>query len=353
MTWQAKKSIIIVIVIVHCIAAGVIPYLGWRYQPLSVHKEISITEDIHFKRKYHCPGEGTISNPYIIANTESSTNISIRNIKSSFIIRNCKANKIEIENIHNNFIIDNSIVNKIIIEETYRYAKIINNTTCLILDIRDSDDFIIINNNLSRIFISNGENWEIKNNIIKNNLNDFPIFYCSGINSFEISKNSIFNCKNGIYMEIGNEIEFFNNTITNCSFLACEFFYVLNLEFSGNKIINNFLGVYFNYGYDVIVAYNNFMNNSKYALFDYSQGIIVYYNNFIDNNLDGSHYLSPYLFNGYYLGFSQAYGYHYFYNPAANIGNYWSDWSDPDGTYLIDPANYTDPYILTEPIDFS
>ncbi|MFX0208982.1 MAG: nitrous oxide reductase family maturation protein NosD, partial [Candidatus Hodarchaeota archaeon] len=253
------------------------------------HSHIDINNDSAFSR-YHFPGYGNITHPYLIANYNITTNtqnaINIRHTTMYFCIQNNLINGIDREvygiyfnNVTHGTISDNIIQHcsgPIVFSDSYNNVisgnTISNNSAGIWLD--SSRNNIIsenfISNNLHngiRLFSSCNANI-ISRNTISNNLL-FSIWLESSCNDNTISKNTIINNKNGIFLWLYcNNNTISRNSISNPT--GCGIALVISCNYndiSWNNVSDNSSGIFLDESWNNTISRNTISNNLRIGIF--------------------------------------------------------------------------------------
>ncbi|MBY8994092.1 MAG: right-handed parallel beta-helix repeat-containing protein [Candidatus Heimdallarchaeota archaeon] len=199
--------------------------------------------------------------------------------------------------------------------------------------IRDSTDFLIINNNFTG---SSEFSHRYGNSIEGTNL----------LNSI-ISHNRISNPNHGIRLTSSHNSFISSNIIQNCSNPGMILIRSLNCIVERNTLSFNHRGLLlWLYTNNTKVLQNTFSYQEECGLEidDVTFNNVVYHNNFYNNNLKGS-----------YFGFKQAFdlSQNIWYNTTLLEGNYWNDLVWCEGcVYELDGGDVIDPYPQSVPVDF-
>ncbi len=352
---------------------------------------IEIKNDKDFK-KYKFPGNGSVSNPYLIENLSiiraKKRGISISNTSKYFVIRNCTLgynlfNGINIQyikngtakiydnvcfghsaeginivssdylEVYNNTCFDNKIELNI---ESSKHCYVANNHLYRSREITGQERFVysglilknsffvtIDNNKITQttrgIYIEKSYNCTISNNNINKvaNLGVTLISssYCNIIGT--TSKSTIYD---GFVFRHSNY-----NYITNCSSIVNNFgFYLSDSSentLSFNKIERNREGLHLtSNSHNNTISYNEFLNNTDEGVnIDGGEFNIIHHNTFSFNNLGEISQAQDNSSNNIW------------YDINSHEGNFWNGWNSSDPYVIMGSANSTDLYPLDEPIN--
>ncbi|MEM3397306.1 MAG: NosD domain-containing protein [Thermoplasmata archaeon] len=209
-----------------------------------------------------------------------------------------------------------------------------------------------VDNSNSGIYLSSASNNTIASNDATNNSLIGICFFDSDYNTISennVSSNQIH--KHGLYLNNSHNNTIINNIAVGNSNGFSLYNNSNDNNITGNNISQNYEGIYlYDHSCNNKITYNWFCNNEYYAVYILygSAGNIIHHNNFIGNNGAGKGV----------SGNCQAYdsvGGNSWYDNAAQLGNYWSNWDSKDnGTasaYPIDGgAGASDWYPLGSPV---
>jgi parallel beta-helix repeat protein len=298
-------------------------------------------------------GNGTESDPYIIEGWEidasASDGICVQNTNAYFVVRDCYVHNggsshigIFLYNCVNGILINDNCSNNwygIVLESSS--SNTLSNNTC---SNNSYDGIYLLGLSHNNTIIGNicwwNNGWGIKlnsssNNTLANNYCSYNMLDGIRLDSSNGSMILDNNCSNsigsdGISINFSEENMIFNNNCSNND-------HGINLYSSNNSMISN----------------NTISNNVQYGVILYSgcSSNSIWNNTFIGNNGTGSIYDSSYV---------QATdsGTNNRWNSSSGYGNYWGDWTTPDGNsdgivdnpYVIGgSAASRDEYPLTTP----
>lgn len=340
------------------------------------HSPIHITSDDNFTT-LGFPGSGTVADPYRIENLNFSERyvmdgIFIYGTTKHFIIQNCyiwgPSYGIYLKEIDGTGTVRNNIIS---------YTDVLH------FALRDSDNIIIENNNVSggEIDLSDSNNNIIKgntakyidledshNNKIQDNIceggsgsgirvirGDYSIitgnncedYTGNGINiknsdHLIISDNVCSNNGDGIHIEGSGDDKVENITITNneAFFNDYDGIYVYlgsNVNVSNNELYSNEDGLYISSSQDGLVTENLFQSNSEYGIEAVSSYRFQIHHNIFKYNGDTQNPQAR-----------DEVGGCTWYDTTTDEGNYWSDWDGLGKYELAGPPGTSDPYPLSE-----
>jgi parallel beta-helix repeat protein len=276
----------------------------------------------------HSSSDNTITNNTVFRNNNygiylesSSSNNNITSNKASNNAYGIHLSSSSNNTITNNNASTNSYIG--ISLTTSNFNSITNNTASTNLYfgicLRTTNNNTISKNNASAnyrdgIRLENSSNNNITHNTVSSNINYYGILLQYSTSN-TIVNNSATNNALGIYLYYSS-----SNTITNNT-ASSNLRGIFLLNSGSNTISNNTVSSNTNYGIWLYTSNNNIIvnntaSNNNYGIYlsDYSSSNSIYHNNIIGNTNQASDDGTNQWNNGYPSG-----------------GNYWSDWTSPDG----------------------